>query len=124
VTSLAFTSTVDVDLQPRAADEIGLVDVTGDANLMVHELRSTNGAEGSVWAAVVTVDPCSFSYDFAGDETLHVLEGEATVVVDGSLSVELSAGVIASFRRGTRSHWTIHSHFREFAVVTEPLPVP
>lgn len=120
MTPLAFTSTIDsVDLVPMSADDLGLVDVSGDPNLMVHELRSTTGDAGNVWAAVVTVDPCSFSYTFAGDETVHVLEGEATVVVDGTQSVTLSAGVIASFRRGTRSHWTIRRRLREFAVLTE-----
>jgi uncharacterized cupin superfamily protein len=119
MTALAFTSTVNHgDLQPMGADQLGLLDVAGDPNIMVHELRSTSGAEGDLWAAVVSVDPCSFSYAFDKDETLHVLEGEATVVVDATQSFELSAGVIASFRKGTRSHWTIHRRLLEFAVLS------
>lgn len=120
MTPLAFTSTVGVDdMKPMTAGELGLFDVTGDPNMLVHELRSTSGGEGEVWAAVVSIDPCSFTYTFAGDETVHVLGGKATVIVERSLSVELSAGVIASFRRGTRSQWTIHRQLREFAVLTQ-----
>lgn len=120
MTPLAFASRIDAgDLQPVSADELGLDDVAGQPNMMVHELRSTTGDAGNVWAAVVTVDPCSFSYVFAGDETLHILEGRATVELHESESVELSAGVIASFRKGTRSRWTVHSCLREFAVLTD-----
>lgn len=117
---LAFTSSVDVcDLEPISADELGLENVVGNPNMMAHELRSTTGDAGNVWAAVVTVEPCSFSYVFAGDETVHVLEGRATVELPGADSIELSAGVVASFLKGTRSRWTVHSRLREFAVLTD-----
>lgn len=120
MTPLAFASRVDAgDLQPLSADELGLDDVVGQPNMMVHQLRSTTGDAGNVWAAVVMVEPCSFSYVFAGDETVHILEGRATVELNDSEPVELSAGVIASFRKGTSSRWTVHSRMREFAVLTD-----
>lgn len=109
----------DERLVPMTAEEIGLANVVGDPGMLVHELRSTSGADGNVWAAVVTVEPCIFDYEFAGDETLHVLEGEAVVEVDGTQSVELRPGTIASFRKGTSSRWRIQQRLREFVVLTD-----
>lgn len=120
VSAKAYASTVDDErLVPMTAEEIGLANVVGDPGMLVHELRSTSGADGNVWAAVVTVEPCIFDYEFAGDETLHVLEGEAVVEVDGTQSVELRPGTIASFRKGTSSRWRIQQRLREFVVLTD-----
>lgn len=118
--SKAYASTVhDGHLVPLLPEEIGLVEVCGDPNMLVHELRSTSGSNGNVWAAVVTIDPCAFKYTFAGDETIHVLNGEATVEVDETQTVELRPGTIASFRKGTSSRWRIQKSFREFVVLTD-----
>ncbi len=115
----AYTSTVDCRrLEPMTAEEIGLTNVTGDPHMLVHQLRSTSGELGDVWAAVVTLDPCSFDYTFAGDETIHVLEGEGTVELLDGQTVDLAPGTIASFAKGVSSHWRIHSRLREFAVLT------
>jgi uncharacterized cupin superfamily protein len=46
---------------------------------------------------------------FAGDETILVLEGEVEVDVEPSTKVRLRAGDIASFKKGTTSHWNITS---------------
>lgn len=119
VAAKAYTSTVDDQhLVPTTPEELGLVNVSGNPHMRVHELRSTEGADGNVWAAVVMVDPSAFEYTFAGDETIHVLEGEATVEVDGGQIIELRPGTIASFTKGTISRWQIHRQFREFAVLT------
>lgn len=120
VTSAAYVSTIDNEhLVTMTPEEIGLVNVSGNPNMLVHELRSTSGSAGNVWAAVVTLDPCSFEYTYTGDETIHVLEGAATVEVDEAQTVELRPGTIASFSRGTRSRWRIQEKFREFAVLTD-----
>lgn len=108
----------DPRLEPATAEEIGLVDVSGDPRMLVHELRSTSDETGEVWAAVVTVEPCSFDYTFAGDETIHVLEGEATVELSNGQRIELRPGTIASFVRGADSRWQIRTRLREFAVLT------
>lgn len=120
VAAKVYISTVDdKHLVPMTPEEIGLVNVSGNPNMCVHELRSTGGADGNVWAAVVTIDPSAFGYTFAGDETIHVLEGEATVEVDGRQTIALEPGTIASFTRGTTSRWQIQRKFREFAVLTD-----
>ncbi|BBX65523.1 hypothetical protein MSAS_46970 [Mycobacterium saskatchewanense] len=118
--TLAYASSVDAQhLVSMTPEELGLVDVCGNPDMLVHELRSTSGPGGSVWAAVVTVFPCCFNYVFAGNETVLVLEGEATVEVGGTQIVELGPGTIASFTKGTKSRWRIHKRLREFAVLTD-----
>lgn len=118
-----YASTVDnPHLEPATAEEIGLMNVTGSPDMLVHQLRSTGGESGDVWAAVVTVSPCSFDYTFAGDETIHVLEGSATVTLSDGQIVELRPGTIASFVRGASSTWQIRSRLREFAVLTSSTP--
>lgn len=115
----AYVSRLDGGvLQPMSSEEIGLENVVGDPAMRVHELRSTTGHLGEVWAAVVTIEPCTFDYRFAGDETIHVLEGRATVELDGARAVELTPGTIASFSRGSSSRWHVLSRLREFAVLT------
>ena len=48
-------------------------------------------------------------YVFTGDETILVLEGEVEVDVEPSTKIHLRTGDIASFKKGTTSHWNITS---------------
>ena len=48
-------------------------------------------------------------YVFRGDETILVLQGEVKVDVEPSTKVRLRAGDVASFKKGTTSHWNITS---------------
>ena len=87
----------------------------------VHLLRSDEGERpyaAGLWR--VTGDlPAPFPYDFAQDETIHILEGAVQIaVVDGPV-LELSAGEIASFAAGSSAVWrVVRTPFRELFVLS------
>ncbi len=106
------------DFVPLTAEEAEFDAVEGELTMRVHELRNTTGPDGSVWAAIVTIEPVTIYYTFKGDETIHVLEGEVSVTVDDDRTVDLRAGDVASFKKGARSKWVVKTPFREFFVLT------
>jgi len=59
-----------------------------------------------------------------GDESGFVIEGSATIeLIDSGETLELKAGDLYSFTKGTLSRWTIHEPFKKFVVVNDgPAP--
>jgi uncharacterized cupin superfamily protein len=71
-----------------------------------------------------TCEPGEFDYTFAGDEFVHVFEGEATVTSsDGGQSVQLSAGKMAHFPCGLTTRWRVTTALRKFFVLRFPAPL-
>lgn len=117
--SAVFTANVrTTDLVPLTAEDAEFEAVEGDLVMHVHELRNTAGPSGSVWAGIVTIEPVTIYYTFTGHETIHVLEGEVSITVDGEHTVDLRPGDVASFRKGARSTWVVKTPLREFFVLT------
>jgi len=55
-----------------------------------------------------------------GDESGYVLKGSATIeIIDSGEVVELNAGDLYSFKKGTLTRWTIHQPFKKFVVVND-----
>ena len=90
----------------------------GDPAAGVAWLRTTSSGEGVLYAGMFTVAPSRFRYTFAADESLHVLEGEVEIDIDGGPMVRLTAGDIASFARGARSTWTVLAALKKFFVIS------
>ncbi len=64
-------------------------------------------------------EPMTFDYEFPGDESFHVLEGEVQIALkDTDKTIVLRSGDVASFTKGTRSTWTILARFKKFTVVS------
>lgn len=85
-----------------------------------HELRQ-EGSHGNEHEACLwrTDAPARYEYFFSGDESFYVLEGSVSIeLVETGELVELKAGDIASFPRGTRSVWTFSEPFRKFTVIS------
>ena len=86
----------------------------------VGELRelTPDGAESTqlsagLWRSV----PAIYDYLFEADEAFVVLEGAATVALPQTgETVELAAGDVAYFLRGTPSVWTVTEPFLKFVV--------
>ena len=84
----------------------------------VHWLRVGSGGDGALYTGLWTHDVAEIpGYVFSGDETMHVLEGEARIEVEGE-TVTLKAGDIASFTKGQSSDWTITKPFKKFFVIS------
>jgi uncharacterized cupin superfamily protein len=85
-----------------------------------HELRN-EGSHGNQHQACLwrTDAPARYEYFFDGDESFYVLEGSVTIeLVERGERVELKAGDIASFPKGTRSVWTFSEPFKKFTVIS------
>jgi uncharacterized cupin superfamily protein len=64
-------------------------------------------------------DPMSFEYVFHGDESFLVVSGFVRIALaEGGETIELHAGDVASFPKGTRSTWTVVERIEKFTVVS------
>ncbi|HEY3017138.1 MAG TPA: cupin domain-containing protein [Nocardioides sp.] len=90
----------------------------GDPAAQVAWLRTSSGGPGVLYAGMFTAAPSRFRYTFGGDESLHVLNGDVEIEVDGGPAVRLGPGEIASFPKGVSSTWTVHRALRKFFVIS------
>src|SRR6476646_1359754 len=82
-------------------------------------LRRRNEGAWSHTAMLWRCQPMSFDYNFAGDESFIVITGQVRIALkEGGQVIELRAGDVASFRKGTRSVWTIVEPLEKFTVVS------
>jgi uncharacterized cupin superfamily protein len=82
-------------------------------------LRRRTEPGASHTAMVWRCDPMTFEYGFPGDESFVVLSGAVRIeLTDDGETVELHAGDIASFPKGTRSVWTVLERIEKFTVVS------
>jgi hypothetical protein len=85
----------------------------------VHWLRTESAGEGvletGLWRASESM---VIPYTFPGDETIHVLEGEAHIELEGGETIDLKAGDIASFPKGLVSTRTVRAPWKDFFVVS------
>ena len=85
----------------------------------VRWLRTESGGEGMLLAGFWKYDVVAdLPYFFSGDETVHVLEGEVTVDIEGGDAVTLRPGDVASFTKGQTATWRIKRPFKKFFVVS------
>jgi uncharacterized cupin superfamily protein len=92
--------------------------LAGDPAARVAWLRTHSGGQGVLYTGMFTAQPSTFRYSFSGDESLHVLDGDLDIAVDGGPTVTLGPGDIASFPKGAVSTWTIRAPFRKFFVIS------
>jgi uncharacterized cupin superfamily protein len=87
----------------------------------VHALRSDeDGAtyEAGLWRVLDEL-PAPFNYHFECNETIHVIEGEVVISVDGGPTLELGPGDVASFASGSSATWRIaRTPFKELFVLS------
>lgn len=102
----------EIDYQPMAIHGIQV----GEEHLLQDHGSHGNEHEASLWR---TDAPAQYDYLFAGDESFYVLEGSVTIdLVATGDQVQLRAGDIASFPKGTRSIWTFDEPFKKFTVIS------
>jgi uncharacterized cupin superfamily protein len=87
----------------------------------VHWLRAEEGSRSyyaGFWR-VTGEPPSAFDYAFEQNETIHVLEGEVTIELDGGPRLALRPGDAASFAPGGRSTWqVVRTPFKELFVLS------
>jgi len=100
------------DFEPDVIDGEPL----GEVHLLRSEGSHGNPHEACLWR---TAAPARYEYLFEGDESFVVLEGSTTIeLVETGELIELKAGDIASFDKGTRSVWSFTEPFKKFTVIS------
>jgi uncharacterized cupin superfamily protein len=76
--------------------------------------------EGSSHTAMLwRCDPMSFEYRFPGDESFLIVSGSVSITLtESGETVELRAGDVASFTKGTPSIWKVVEPLVKFTVVS------
>ena len=101
-----------IEYQPMLIDG----EQVGEAHELMGEGSHGNEHEACLWR---TDAPARYEYFFAGDESFYVLEGSVSIeLLDTGDVVDLKAGDIASFPKGTRSLWTFSEPFKKFTVIS------
>ncbi len=89
----------------------------GDPRGKVHWLRQTDSPGAPLLVGIFVGEPSAFRYRHEMNETIHVLEGEVEIEIEGRV-VPLGPGSIASFPMGTESVWRIKAPLRELFVLS------
>jgi hypothetical protein len=77
--------------------------------------------DGTAMTALWDCTAGAFNWFFAGDETVHIVEGEVVVEDEGGTRT-LRAGDVALFSAGTWAKWTVPVYVRKVAFCRDPLP--
>lgn len=83
--------------------------------LLVHE---SDADRGVLMVGFAEVQPSTFEVTIDFDESIHAIEGEALIAIDGATEVTLEPGVATHIPRGSHCRWTVVAPFREFFVIS------
>ena len=65
----------------------------------------------------------SFDWFYTSDETIHVLEGRATLTFDSQTRV-IKPGDVVFFPAGSQARWVVDDYIRKLAFFRRTLPLP
>jgi uncharacterized cupin superfamily protein len=74
--------------------------------------RSTDGL---TWTALWDCTAGVFDWRYSFDETVHIVDGAATVVDADGLEWQLAPGDVVTFRKGTTARWHVPAYVRKVA---------
>jgi uncharacterized cupin superfamily protein len=118
--SIAFADPATVELVSNPIPPSWILDGAPQA-------RSKQLAESADGTSMIMAWSCtagSFTWNYAGDETVHIISGEV-FVTDGDGAVRrLGPGDMAFFPAGSRSTWRIPQEVRKLAVCRHGMPRP
>jgi uncharacterized cupin superfamily protein len=115
---MASIDKVTLDKDDWTPLEVGLEVFEGNPETQGLLVLETDADRGVLMAGFAELQPSSFEVTIDYEETIHVIEGTATVVVDGESELDLAPGVATFFPRGSVCRWTVHTPFREFFVAS------
>jgi uncharacterized cupin superfamily protein len=84
--------------------------IEGEPAEASHEIWSTNGIDAGVWECTPGIFP--FRRD-GWSEIVTILSGSATLVIDGGVRLDLTAGSVYYTPAGLRGHWEVRETVRK-----------
>ena len=118
--SVIFAAPADVELAPDPIRPHWIIEGTPQA-------RSKRLAESADGTAMIMAWSCTagrFNWNYAVDETVHVISGEVFVTDDKGVVRRLGPGDLAFFPAGSRSTWHVPQAVRKLAVCRHSMPRP
>jgi uncharacterized protein len=115
------TNVHSVELEPWDLDTLETLD--GDPQTRGH-LIFEEGPDGSGFGpggfavGVYHQQPCTTRYRLEQNETVHVLDGDISIDLDGEETVELRSGDLAVLPQGRLSTWTFRTPTRVLFVLS------
>lgn len=64
-----------------------------------------------------------FSWDYSWDESVYILEGEATVTTSDGQTLDVKAGDLTYFPKGIQTVWNVASYVKKTFVIRTPEPL-
>ena len=90
-------------------------------HLEVTETVLSESADGRVVRGIWRITEGTVT-DVEQDELFVVLEGRATIAIEGGPTLEVGPGDTCVLERGARTTWTIHEPLRKVFQITGPSP--
>lgn len=94
--------------------------VEGDPQARVASV--SRSADGQAWTDLWDCTAGRFRWHYAIDETIHILEGGATVVDQDGKTWTLTPGSTVTFHAGTAADWHVPTYVRKVAFCHNPTP--
>ena len=113
-------STDSVDMRPAPIDPSWIV----EGNPVARVGSVSRGADGLSWTDIWDCTAGRFTWHYAIDETVHIVEGGAHVVDANGKQWDLRPGDVVSFQVGTAAHWHVPRYIRKVAFCREVVPRP
>lgn len=103
----------DVELEPGALDPSTILAGTPE----VTERALWTSPDGTIIRGVWQITPGTVT-DTEQDELFVVVEGRATIEIEGGDTLEVGPGDVGILERGARTTWTIHERLRKVFQIT------
>ena len=113
---IARTNAADADWQTMTLPAYDLLD--GDPQIRVHWLKQTRANEPSYGSGLRRLQPAKFRWLFAGNESLHIMAGRATITTDDGTITEIAVGDLVFFPMNTPSVWQVQEELTLFFVTS------
>lgn len=94
--------------------DFGLTLFDGDPDVHVSMTYDGQAAGSGPTVGFATIGRSRFEITLTADESIHVVEGDATIEVEGDGSIELAPGTAVFIPRGAVCRWTVREPVLEF----------
>jgi uncharacterized protein len=115
-----FAAPADVDLDPAPIPADWII----EGNPQARSKRLAASADGTSSIMAWSCTAGRFKWNYAVDETIHLISGEVFVTDENENVRRVGPGDMVFFPAGSVSTWTIPDHVRKFAVCRHAMPRP
>jgi uncharacterized cupin superfamily protein len=117
---VVFATPADVDLDPAPIPPHWII----EGNPTARSKRLVTSADGTSSVMAWSCTAGRFKWNYAVDETIHLISGEVFVTDENGKVRRVGPGDMVFFPAGSVSTWYIPDHVRKLAVCRQSMPRP